>query len=90
VITLPIPASADSFAIGTYLRDRGIDTGFESAYLRQRNWIQLALMGEYSRRALQQLPQQIAAAIRETAALAATNSALDDAPRALTNLSFAE
>jgi aspartate aminotransferase-like enzyme len=90
VITVPIPASAHSFAIGAYLRDRGIDVGFESAYLRQRNWIQLALMGEYSKRALRQLPQQIDTAIRETAALAATNSALDDAPRALANLSFAE
>jgi aspartate aminotransferase-like enzyme len=63
VATIALPHDANSLNVGRCLREAGIEIGFESEYLRQRNWIQVALMGHYSRQALDTLPAQIHATI---------------------------
>jgi aspartate aminotransferase-like enzyme len=63
IVTIALPSSVDSSQVGQHLRDAGIEIGFESEYLRRRNWIQVALMGHYPRAMLKQIP----ALIREIA-----------------------
>jgi aspartate aminotransferase-like enzyme len=60
VITIALPKSVGSHDVGYQLRKCGVEIGFESEYLSTRNWIQVALMGHYSRASLKQLPAQIA------------------------------
>jgi aspartate aminotransferase-like enzyme len=94
VLTLPLPASVAARAVGTSLREQGVDIGFESGYLKQRNWIQIALMGDYARTSLRRLPQQIEAAVRASTRRAVGNAArcnaLNETPCALPNFSLAE
>jgi aspartate aminotransferase-like enzyme len=92
IITLALPTTIDAREIGVHIRNGGVDIGFESAYLRERNWIQIALMGQYSSTNLKRLPAQIARAAQMCAAHQATptQSSLDHSPRALANLAFGE
>lgn len=46
VHTIALPAHLSSIAVGERLREQGWHLAFESAYLRERNWVQLCLMGE--------------------------------------------
>jgi aspartate aminotransferase-like enzyme len=59
VVTIALPAHLDSGSLGRSLEARGFLIGHASAYLRSRNWIQLAAMGEVTRddlrRALREL-----------------------------------
>ena len=48
-MTVALPASIDSASIGDELQQRGFLVSVNSAYLRERNWIQICLMGETSR-----------------------------------------
>jgi aspartate aminotransferase-like enzyme len=68
VITIALPTHIDAYKTGQRLRECGVDIGFESSYLRERNWIQVALMGCYDDAALRALPKQIFAAITAMAA----------------------
>ncbi|MGJ9382062.1 aminotransferase class V-fold PLP-dependent enzyme [Salipaludibacillus sp. CF4.18] len=52
IITIPLPSDYSSTEIGTYLELQGIFVHFESDYLKQRNWIQIACLGEYKKRDL--------------------------------------
>ncbi len=45
VLTIALPERISASAIGERLSESGIKVGFESAYLRKRNWVQFALMG---------------------------------------------
>jgi aspartate aminotransferase-like enzyme len=63
IITVDIAKPTSAQHVGQTLRARGVEIGFESDYLRSRNWIQIALMGQYSRTALRYLPEQIARVI---------------------------
>ena len=49
VCTLVLPREVSSIAVGNSLRESGYLLSFESQYLRQRNWLQVCLMGECSR-----------------------------------------
>jgi aspartate aminotransferase-like enzyme len=49
VCTLGLPREVSSIAVGNSLRESGYLLSFESQYLRQRNWLQVCLMGECSR-----------------------------------------
>jgi len=46
VFTIPLPDDVSSRAIGDALCARGYLLSYESAYLLQRNWIQICLMGQ--------------------------------------------
>jgi aspartate aminotransferase-like enzyme/GNAT superfamily N-acetyltransferase len=48
IITVALPAAISSAAVGEQLRAAGYSLAFRSRYLLQRNWLQIALMGDYS------------------------------------------
>lgn len=62
VLTLPI-TTAHSRDVGDALRRRGVLASYESAYLVERNWVQLCLMGEWSAPAMRRVPDIVAATI---------------------------
>ncbi len=55
VITLQIPVSKSSISIGDYLAENQIFTSYESAYLIEKNWIQVCLMGKHSKEQIEPL-----------------------------------
>jgi len=61
VVTIALPRDVCSQAVGRQLRSAGYLLSYNSAYLLQRNWIQICLMGEWSRATLEALPEIIAA-----------------------------
>ncbi len=56
VHTLIPPAGASARAIGEQLRAAGWLISFESGYLRERNWLQVCLMGHYTPASLRAFP----------------------------------
>ena len=48
-VTLAVPTHLNSVQIGQKLEDQGYLISYGSEYLRRRNWIQICLMGEFSR-----------------------------------------
>ena len=56
VHTLMPPSGVSARALGEQLRDAGWLVSFESGYLRERNWMQLCLMGHYPPAALRSFP----------------------------------
>jgi len=55
VTTLALPAGVCSRQVGARLRKAGFLAGYQSAYLLERNWLQVSLMGEFSEANLQSL-----------------------------------
>ena len=55
VITLALPPDMSSTDLGNSLEQAGFSLSYNSEYLRARNWIQLCLMGEFSRRDMEPL-----------------------------------
>jgi aspartate aminotransferase-like enzyme/GNAT superfamily N-acetyltransferase len=55
VVTVALDADERAGVVGDALRARGHLLSYRSAYLRERNWIQVALMGECSRAKLRRL-----------------------------------
>jgi aspartate aminotransferase-like enzyme/N-acyl-L-homoserine lactone synthetase len=49
VITIQLPESLNSAAIGNLMKESGFLLSCNSEYLRQKNWIQICLMGEIAR-----------------------------------------
>jgi aspartate aminotransferase-like enzyme len=49
VITLALPAEMNSVKIGELIQEAGYLLSYNSEYLRQKNWIQICLMGECTR-----------------------------------------
>lgn len=56
VITLALPPGLDSERLGERLARLGCRIAYQSAYLRQRNWIQICLMGHWRPAAVEVLP----------------------------------
>lgn len=63
VITIVLPPEAPSCRVGSVLEERGFELGWSSAYLRERNWIQICLMGEHDRAELEPLPRLLSNAV---------------------------
>lgn len=63
VHTIPLPVDIDAQQVGEALRQTGWLVAFESGYLRERNWLQICLMGEYHATALRAIPRILAAAV---------------------------
>ena len=49
VITIVLPRDWNAAAVGDELAEAGCLVSYQSAYLLKRNWIQVCLMGEYTR-----------------------------------------
>jgi aspartate aminotransferase-like enzyme len=62
VITIALPAAPDSSQVGAQLAREGFLLSYQSQYLLERNWIQICLMGEYSREDLESLVEALARA----------------------------
>ena len=56
VITLALPPGTDSQRLGNRLARVGCRIAWESAYLRERNWVQVCLMGAWRPAAVEVLP----------------------------------
>ena len=66
VTTVALPRDRiDSAQIGRALEAQGFYTSYASGYLRQRNWLQICLMGEVSRAQLRRLLPVLAAQLDE-------------------------
>ena len=63
VVTIALPCGVDSQAVAMALKAAGIEIAWMSAYLRQRNWVQICLMGEFDAACLRRAPQLLAQAI---------------------------
>jgi len=55
IVTLPMDAPGEAERIGDALARVGLEASYRSSYLRERNWLQLSLMGECSRHKLELL-----------------------------------
>jgi aspartate aminotransferase-like enzyme len=55
IVTIALPPDQDVDDFGDQVAAAGFELSFRSAYLRNRNWIQVSLMGECSREKLARL-----------------------------------
>ena len=55
VLTLALPQEISSKTVGWQLQKAGYLLSYRSEYLLKRNWIQICLMGEFSRQHLSSL-----------------------------------
>jgi aspartate aminotransferase-like enzyme len=65
VVTIALPPQVSSGEVGRLLRSKGYLLSYNSGYLRQRNWIQICLMGEWCKDTLHRVPEVIASVCRE-------------------------
>ena len=65
VITIELPMGAPSSQVGRRLEDAGYYLSYNSAYLLERNWIQVCLMGETAKETLAPLLDAMADAVGE-------------------------
>ncbi len=49
VFTLELPPGLNSVAVGKWMQEAGFLLSYNSAYLREKNWVQICLMGECTR-----------------------------------------
>jgi len=52
VTTVVVPPDVTSDKVGSELAEAGFSVSYQSAYLRDRNWIQICLMANYRRDAI--------------------------------------
>jgi aspartate aminotransferase-like enzyme/predicted N-acetyltransferase YhbS len=64
VTTLEPPFSISAFRLGELLEIRGIEVHYRTRELRQRNWMQIALMSEPDGAAVERLLAELALAVR--------------------------
>jgi aspartate aminotransferase-like enzyme len=60
VFSIALPREISSKQVGMELKKAGYLLSYNSGYLLQRNWIQICLMGEWSRETLEALPGLLA------------------------------
>jgi len=60
VVSVALPAEVNSKSIGLQLKRAGFLLSYNSEYLLKRNWIQICLMGEWTRGHLAPLPSVLA------------------------------
>jgi aspartate aminotransferase-like enzyme len=64
VTTIALPSGLSSRLVGARLKQAGFLLSYQSAYLLDRNWLQIALMGEWSEAALLQMMNALKALAR--------------------------
>jgi aspartate aminotransferase-like enzyme len=60
VFSIALPREISSKQVGMELKKAGYLLSYNSGYLLRRNWIQICLMGEWSRETLEALPELLA------------------------------
>jgi aspartate aminotransferase-like enzyme len=73
IITIEIPKDISSLDIGDSLLYQGFQLHYESAYLRERNWIQVACVGDYTTTELERMIQILSKVYRYEMACKFTN-----------------
>lgn len=63
IVTLAIPGVGNGSWLGDRLSDAGYELNYRSDYLRCRDWMQVALMGEFSRERLEPLLVELGRAL---------------------------
>jgi len=81
IITLESRGGVEAEALALRLAGHGIDVGYQSQYLRARNWLQIALMGEIDEAALELIPGLIARHAPTASLSAAHHSGAENSPR---------
>ena len=61
VITITLPVDINSTKVGQQLQEAGFLLSYNSEYLRQRNWLQICLMGEFAKEKLVSLLNHLTA-----------------------------
>ncbi len=79
VTTVVLPPGVSADAAGRAMRHAGFEIACESAYLQERGWVQVCLMGAYDRT---RLPALAAALARSVATLAGGSGGWDGVPGA--------
>jgi aspartate aminotransferase-like enzyme len=71
LITIALPRTMNSHSIGLQLSKKGFKLGFESAYLKSRNWLQFAMMGasQTDKDGIDELIMQLRTMLTQTAAM---------------------
>jgi aspartate aminotransferase-like enzyme len=59
VVTIALPADINAFDVGEAMDVAGFLLSYRSAYLQERNWLQICLMGAYESEALDVLVAQL-------------------------------
>ncbi|HLA71169.1 MAG TPA: aminotransferase class V-fold PLP-dependent enzyme [Steroidobacteraceae bacterium] len=75
IVTLAVPGTASAADVALALADDGIDVAYQSRYLHERNWLQIALMGEVDETALRLLPGALAGHVRRRRLISARPAA---------------
>jgi len=70
IVTLVPPQDISAFELGEDLDRRGFWTSYRSAYLVERGWLQVALIGDPSRAALEKLVRVLGHVVRRRASVA--------------------
>ena len=65
VLTVVVPDGARSVDVGDRLEQAGYLLSYMSCYLRERNWIQICLMGECSKESIAPMLETLQACCRE-------------------------
>jgi aspartate aminotransferase-like enzyme len=65
VVTIVLPPEVTSRSVGWLLQQEGYLLSYKSEYLLKRNWIQICLMGEWSRENLMTLPNVLSDLCRQ-------------------------
>jgi aspartate aminotransferase-like enzyme len=73
IITIEIPKDISSMDIGESLLYQGFQLHYESGYLRDRNWIQIACVGNYTTSELERMVQIISKVYRYEKYCTSTN-----------------
>jgi len=76
VVTIALAPGQNSTLLGQQLQKAGYLLSYNSDYLRQQNWIQICLMGEYSPEKLESLTAWLAKHALPPKALAPSRSAV--------------
>jgi aspartate aminotransferase-like enzyme len=63
IITVALSSDISATNVATELSKQGYQIASQSEYLRQRNWLQICLMGEFDENALRRLPGVLAAQV---------------------------
>lgn len=88
VVTVEIPRDVRTAEVASALLERGIEIAWQSQYLVERNWMQVALMGEVDETALRSLPGVLAACVeRLSSAPCSTKHSVEPASKSQVSVS---
>ena len=66
IVTVALPDSVRSDKVAAVMSAAGTEIAWASGYLKQRNWVQICLMGEFDEVAVNELPRLLARAVQRS------------------------